>query len=79
MNPDSLVTLYTYSDAFEAGVDRALLVDSGIPCFIKNEIINQVYPIGGSLAMELIIRAADFDEACRILHIHPESGLKQST
>ena len=67
--PDDILTVYTTSDANEAEVLRAALHGEGIKCEVGGE--GQVGLAGiGSMEIQLLVRAEDFDRARAFLERH---------
>jgi hypothetical protein len=68
-NLDDILTVYTTSDANEAEVLRAALHGEGIKCEVGGE--GQAGLAGiGSMEIQLLVRAEDFDRARAFLERH---------
>lgn len=67
--PDDLLSVYSTNDASEAEIVRAALHGEGVKCEISGE--NQAGFTGtGSLKIQLLVRAEDFDRARAFLQRH---------
>jgi len=77
-----LVTLKTYFDPQEMVIDKSLLEDYGIRCFVKDEFAIQLhnsysYAIGG---IELQVKSSDFFQARTILkEVEKEWGVQATS
>ena len=67
--PDDILTVYTTNNANEAEVLRAALHGEGIKCEVSGE--GQAGLAGiGSMEIQLLVRAEDFDRARAFLERH---------
>lgn len=67
--PDDLLSVYSTNDASEAEILRSALHGEGVKCEISGE--NQAGLTGvGSLEIQLLVKAEDFDRARAFLERH---------
>lgn len=71
---ETLRTVYVYNEDPAAYIARGMLEANGIVAVVMHSDVFPVVltPIGG---IELQVRARDYDEACRLLGVDPETGL----
>lgn len=65
----NLVTVKTANILTELSVAETYLEDNGIHCFIKDELVGQVYSVASSAlgGIKLQVREEDYEEAVKLL------------
>lgn len=66
----SITKLTTIANAFEANIIKTLLNDEEIECFLTNENIASLFPLGGGIdlyGVQIMVNEEDFDRAMIIL------------
>ena len=64
MTQDTIITLHTFYDALEVSLAQEKLKTNGIECFLENENLVGLNPLGG---IELKVFSKDREEAERII------------
>ncbi|MFA6720929.1 MAG: orotate phosphoribosyltransferase [Candidatus Cloacimonadaceae bacterium] len=64
-----LTTIAKYTDNFEADLAKELLIDNGVPAFLKNELVHSMLPgiLPGKFDIELQVASSDEQRAREIL------------
>jgi len=64
----NLATIKIFSYQSELHLAKSFLESEGIECFVENEFINQIYPVGtDALGCKLQVAEQDFERAAQLL------------
>lgn len=71
---EKIVVFGSYSNSTDAYLIKGILNENNIPCFVGNEIFNNLYPadIGGGITLHVFER--DVEEAQRIVAQQQDSS-----